>query len=308
METGRTIAFYGVGQMGVPMIARLAAAGHHVRAWNRTFEKAKAVAGGNVVAVEDPRDAAEGADIAISILTDGPAVLALVEENGLAEALPEGAAFVDMSSAKPEEATRLASILARGAVGFCDAPVSGGPPGAEAGTLAIMAGCDEAVFEQVAPVLCAMGRPVRLGPVGTGQLAKLANQLIVGAAIGAVAEAILLVKEGGGDTEAFRDALTGGYADSKVLQMHGARMAAGDFEPRGPRCPAQEGHGQYPRRGRKARSRPADVENAGRALHAAMHRARRRRSRPLRAVSRTARPERRQTMTAAPRVTQAMTT
>lgn len=233
METGRTIAFYGVGQMGVPMIARLAAAGHRVRAWNRTFEKARAVEGGNVVAVENAREAAEGADIAISILTDGPAVLALVEENGLAEALPEGAAFVDMSSAKPEEATRLAMILSNGGVGFCDAPVSGGPPGAEAGTLAIMAGCDETVFEKVAPVLSAMGRPVRLGPVGTGQLAKLANQLIVGAAIGAVAEAILLVKEGGGDTEAFRDALVGGYADSKVLQMHGARMAAGDFAPRG---------------------------------------------------------------------------
>ena len=223
MQTGKTIAFYGVGLMGVPMIARLAAAGHRVRAWNRTFEKAKAIEGGNVIAVEHARDAAEGADIAISILTDGPAVLALVEENNLAAALPEGAAFVDMSSA----------ILAEGGVGFCDAPVSGGPPGAEAGTLAIMAGCEEAAFEQVAPVLSAMGRPVRLGPVGTGQLAKLANQLIVGAAIGAVAEAILLVKEGGGDTEAFRDALTGGYADSKVLQMHGARMAAGDFEPRG---------------------------------------------------------------------------
>lgn len=233
METGRTIAFYGVGQMGVPMIARLAAAGHEVRAWNRTFAKARAVEGGKVVAVEDAREAARGADMAISILTDGPTVLRLVGENGLAEALPEGAAFVDMSSAKPEEAEQLAEILSGGGVGFCDAPVSGGPPGAEAGTLAIMAGCDEPVFEQVAPVLSAMGRPVRLGPVGTGQLAKLANQLIVGAAIGAVAEAILLVKKGGGDTDAFRDALTGGYADSKVLQMHGARMAAGDFEPRG---------------------------------------------------------------------------
>lgn len=233
MNTTRTIAFYGVGQMGAPMIGRLAAAGHSVRAWNRTHDKAKAVEQPGVTAVADPRAAAEGADIAISILTDGPTVLSLVEDHRLADALPQGAVFVDMSSAKPEEARRLADILASGGVGFCDAPVSGGPPGAEAGTLAIMAGCDEADFEKAAPVLAAMGRPVRLGPVGTGQLAKLANQLIVGAAIGAVAEAILLVREGGADTDAFRDALTGGYADSKVLQMHGGRMAAGDFAPRG---------------------------------------------------------------------------
>jgi len=232
-DTARQIAFFGVGQMGAPMIARLAAAGHRVRAWNRTFEKAKALEGPNVVAVATPREAAEGADIAISILTDGPAVMALVADNGLAEALPDGAVFVDMSSARPEEARALAGMLAEGGVSFCDAPVSGGPSGAEEGTLAIMAGCEEAAFEKVRPVLAVMGRPARLGPVGTGQLAKLANQLIVGAAIGAVAEAILLVEEGGGDVDAFRDALTGGFADSKVLQLHGARMAARDFAPRG---------------------------------------------------------------------------
>jgi 2-hydroxy-3-oxopropionate reductase len=229
----RQIAFFGAGQMGAPMIARLAGAGHTVRVWNRTYEKAKAVEGGNVTAVADAREAAAGADIAISILTDGPAVMALVAENGLANVLPDGAVFIDMSSAKPEEALALAGMLAEGGVSFCDAPVSGGPSGAEEGTLAIMAGCDETAFDTVRPVLAAMGRPTRLGPVGTGQLAKLANQLIVGAAIGAVAEAILLMEEGGGDVDAFRDALTGGFADSKVLQLHGARMAARDFAPRG---------------------------------------------------------------------------
>lgn len=232
-DTPRQIAFFGVGQMGVPMIARLAEAGHQVRAWNRTFEKATAVDGPNVTAVSDAREAAEGADIAISMLTDGPTVMALVEGSGLAGALPDGAVFVDMSSARPDEARALAGMLAGGGVSFCDAPVSGGPSGAEEGTLAIMAGCDESVFDTVRPVLAAMGRPTRLGPVGTGQLAKLANQLIVGAAIGAVAEAVLLVEEGGADVDAFRDALTGGFADSKVLQLHGARMAARDFAPRG---------------------------------------------------------------------------
>ncbi|GAB4352322.1 MAG: NAD(P)-dependent oxidoreductase [Oricola sp.] len=233
MDTGREIAFFGVGQMGAPMIARLAGAGHRVRAWNRTFGRARAVEGPNVTAVADPREAAAGADIAISMLTDGAAVIALVGDNDLAGVLPGGAVFVDMSSARPQEARELAGMLAAGGVSFCDAPVSGGPSGAEEGTLAIMAGCEEPVFDAIRPVLAAMGRPARLGPVGTGQLAKLANQLIVGAAIAAVAEAVLLVEQGGADPDAFRGALAGGFADSKVLQLHGARMAARDFAPRG---------------------------------------------------------------------------
>ncbi|QKV19452.1 NAD(P)-dependent oxidoreductase [Oricola thermophila] len=231
--TSRQIAFFGVGLMGAPMIRRLAATGHAVRAWNRTPERARAVEAGNVVACASPREAAEGADIAISMLSDGPAVLSLVAENDLADVLPEGTVFVDMSSARPGEARALAAELAKGGVAFCDAPVSGGPSGAGDGTLAIMAGCDPEVFERVRPVLSAMGRPTRVGPVGAGQLAKLANQLIVGAAIAAVAEATLLMREGGGDMDAFRDALAGGLADSKVLQLHGARMAAGDFAPHG---------------------------------------------------------------------------
>ncbi|MFZ2103741.1 MAG: NAD(P)-dependent oxidoreductase [Oricola sp.] len=231
--TARTIAFFGAGKMGVPMIRRLAAAGHDVRVWNRTPERAKAIESDRITAFALAAEAAAPADIAISILTDGPAVLSLVAENGLPESMREGAIFVDMSSTKPEEARSLAAMLGEGGVAFCDAPVSGGTTGAEAGTLAIMAGCDAAAFEAVRPALAAMGRPTRVGPVGAGQLAKLANQLIVGAAIGAVAEAILLMRQGGGDLDAFREALKGGFADSTVLQLHGARMASADFAPRG---------------------------------------------------------------------------
>ena len=232
-ESAKTIAFFGAGMMGVPMIRRLAAAGHTVRVWNRTPEKAKAIESERITAFASAAEAAAPADIAISILADGPVVLALVKENGLAAAMKEGAVFIDMSSTKPEEARELAALLAEGGVEFCDAPVSGGTTGAEAGTLAIMAGCEQAIFDRIRPVLSAMGRPTRVGPVGTGQLAKLANQLIVGAAIGAVAEAILLMRQGGGDLDAFRAALKGGFADSTVLQLHGARMAADDFAPRG---------------------------------------------------------------------------
>lgn len=226
-------AFFGAGLMGAPMIRRLAATGHEVRVWNRTPDKAKALEDDRVTAFADAGRAAEGAEMAITMLTDGAAVRQLVVDNDLATVLPEGAVLVDMSSTRPDDARAVAALLAAGGVGFCDAPVSGGTTGAEAGTLAIMAGCDEEVFERIRPVLEAMGRPTRVGPVGAGQLAKLANQLIVGAAIGAVAEALLLMRQGGGDLDAFRAALKGGFADSTILQLHGARMASGDFVARG---------------------------------------------------------------------------
>lgn len=232
-NTLKPVAFLGAGQMGRGMIPRLAAAGYPVRVWNRTPESARALEGDGVVACATPAEAVEGAGFVVSMLTDGPTVIAVVEDNGLAEAMAPGSVFIDMSSTRPEDARRLASLLADGGISFCDAPVSGGSTGARDGTLAIMAGCDEEVFDAVRPVLAAMGRPTRVGPVASGQLAKLANQAIVGAAIGAVAEAMLLVREGGGDMDAFRDALTGGFADSKVLQQHGRRMAAGDYEPGG---------------------------------------------------------------------------
>ncbi len=169
----------------------------------------------------------------VSILSDGPATAALQADPELRAALAEGAIWVEMASVKPEEARAQAADLGSLGVRHLDAPVSGGTKGAAAGSLAIMVGGAEDAFETARPVLEAMGRPVRVGPSGAGQLAKLANQMIVGITIGAVAEAMLLLREGGADPAAVRDALKGGFADSQVLQIHGARMTEGEFTPGG---------------------------------------------------------------------------
>ena len=225
------IAFLGTGLMGAPMARNLVKAGHAVIVWNRTHEKARALAADGATVAATPAEAVAGAGIVVTILSDGKAVEGLLFTQGVAEAMDKGAVLVDMSSITPAEARDHASRLAALGIDHLDAPVSGGTKGAEAGTLAIMTGGDKAVFDNAAPVLSAMGRPVRVGGSGTGQLAKLANQAIVGITIGAVAEATLLVQSGGGDPAAFRDALKGGFADSPILQLHGWRMETGDYRP-----------------------------------------------------------------------------
>ncbi|MAY61564.1 MAG: 2-hydroxy-3-oxopropionate reductase [Rhizobiales bacterium] len=227
------IAFLGTGLMGAPMARRLAQAGYDISVWNRSLEKAGPLAPHGAIVCASPAEAARGADLVITMLTDGPAVGEVVFDRGVAEACAGDATILDMSSIRPAEARDHSNRLAQRGRRHIDAPVSGGTRGAEAGTLAIMAGGDEAVFNELKPVLQVLGRPVRVGPSGAGQLAKLANQAIVGIAIGAVAEATLLVSEGGGDLPAFREALKGGFADSTILQQHGERMEKRDFAPGG---------------------------------------------------------------------------
>ena len=137
-----------------------------------------------------------------------------------------------MASIKPDEALAQAKDLATLGVAHLDAPVSGGTAGAEAATLAIMVGGDLETFDRAAPILSVLGTPTRVGPSGTGQLAKLANQGIVAITIGAVAEAMLMLRKGGADPKAVRAALKGGFADSTILQLHGARMTDNDLAPR----------------------------------------------------------------------------
>jgi 2-hydroxy-3-oxopropionate reductase len=227
------VAFLGTGLMGAPMAANLAKAGHRVTAWNRTAAKAEALAPLGIAVAADPRAAVADADIVVTMVSDGPAAADLLFGAGVAAAMRPGAIVVDMSSIKPSEARAHAARLADLGIGHVDAPVSGGTRGAEAASLAIMAGGDEATVAKVTPVLAAMGRPLRVGPAGAGQLAKLANQAIVAVTIGVVAEAMLLVEKGGGDPAAVRAALKGGFADSVILQQHGERMTAGRFEPGG---------------------------------------------------------------------------
>jgi len=225
------IAFLGIGMMGLPMASHLAAAGHDVTVWNRNHAKAEAVVGATIA--DTAAQAVDGADLIVSILSDGAATRAVQADPTLRATLTKGQIWVEMASIKPDEARAQAADLASFGVRHLDAPVSGGTAGAEAATLAIMVGGDQAVFDIAKPILRHLGRPTRVGPSGTGQLAKLANQGIVGITIGAVAEAMLLIERGGGDPAAVRDALKGGFADSLILQLHGARMTEGDLAPRG---------------------------------------------------------------------------
>jgi 2-hydroxy-3-oxopropionate reductase len=227
------IAFLGTGLMGAPMVRNLLKAGFAVTAWNRSPDKAEALVGDGARFAADIADAVSDADIIITMVSDGNAVRALLDDVGVAKSAKKGAVVVDMSSIKPAEARSHAELLAAHGLGAIDAPVSGGTKGATDGTLAIMAGGTEADFAVVEAALSAMGRPVLVGPSGSGQLAKLANQGIVATTIGIVAEAMLLMKTAGADMNRFRDALKGGFADSIILQQHGKRMADENFVPGG---------------------------------------------------------------------------
>lgn len=227
------IGFLGTGLMGIHMARNLARAGHSLRAWNRTKAKADPLASDGVLIVETPAEAVADADLIISILSDGKATAEVQADPALRAALKPGAVWIEMASVKPDEARAQANDLATLGLAHLDAPVSGGTKGAEGATLAIMAGGDALAFEAAQAALSDMGRPVHVGPSGSGQLAKLANQAIVAITIGAVAEAMLLLEKGGADPAAVRDALKGGFADSTILQQHGTRMTERNFAPGG---------------------------------------------------------------------------
>lgn len=227
------IAFLGIGIMGYQQARRLLEAGYRVTGWNRTRAKAERLQAHGGAVADSPAEAAKGADIVIAMLADGPTSDAVLFDEGVAGAMKRGATILNMASIPVETAKEEARRAAAMGLRFIDAPVSGGEKGATEGTLAIMAGGEPAVFEEVRPVLEAMGRPKLVGPAGTGSLAKLCNQLIVGNTITTVAEAMLLAKRGGADPAAVRAALAGGFADSPILRLHGERMIAGNFTPGG---------------------------------------------------------------------------
>ncbi len=226
-----TIAFLGIGLMGRPMAARLAQAGYPVRAWNRTYARAEALRGSGAEPVADLDAAVCGAQVVISMLEAGPVVGAVLD--AALPALAPDTLWIDMSSTRHDEALAFQARLVAQGCRFMDAPVSGGVGGAEAGLLAIMAGGEAADFDQVVNILEAMGKPQRVGPVGSGQVAKLCNQLIVGATLNVVAEALLLAQAAGADPAAVREAIRGGFAGSRILDVHGQRMLERNFVPGG---------------------------------------------------------------------------
>lgn len=233
----KRIAVVGTGIMGAHQACRLALAGFDVMAWNRDAAKAAVLEPHGVRATADLRGALANADAAIVMLSTGPVVDAVMFDGGAAApiaAMHEGALLIVMSSIPVETAKSQAALAAARGIAYIDAPVSGGEPGARDGTLAIMAGGSGTDFERAAPLLAPLGQATLLGPVGSGQLAKLANQVIVGGTLVAIAEALTLVERGGANPAAVRQAWMGGFADSKVLRVLGARMVDGNFEPGSP--------------------------------------------------------------------------
>jgi len=235
----RRIGFLGAGIMGGHMSRRLAQAGFPVTAWNRSPEKVERLASFGVKRADTPSAATADADIVVIMLSNGPVVDEVLfshDSSGRAPAdlLRPGTTLVVMSSIPVEFCRAQAGKLAPKGVRYIDAPVSGGEVGAHEGTLAIMAGGAEDHIADVADVFAPLGRVTRIGPVGTGQMTKLANQIIVGGTMIAIAEALHFVSQGGADAGAVRKALMGGFAESKILNLHGQRMVERNFVPGSP--------------------------------------------------------------------------
>jgi 3-hydroxyisobutyrate dehydrogenase-like beta-hydroxyacid dehydrogenase len=224
----QSIAIIGLGQMGRPMAQTLLRAGLQVRGWNRSPLSPAALQG---LALAPSLAEAAAADLCVLVLTDSSAVDAVLAE--LEPHLRPGQLLVDMGSSDPTRTVAHAARLAARGVAWVDAPVSGGPEGAAAGTLAIMAGGSEEAVARARPVLERLGQVTRVGEAGAGHTAKAINQLVVALAIQAVAEATALAEAAGIDPALLRQAMAGGFADSKVLQIHGARMAARAYVPGG---------------------------------------------------------------------------
>lgn len=227
------LGFIGVGLMGKPMTLRLLAAGYKVAVWNRSRDKLAPVVDKGAIAAHTPADVARFADIVMLCVTDQKSVgEVLFGKGGVAEGAVDGKIVLDFSSIAPAAARETAARLAKLGIGYIDAPVSGGTPGAEAGTLAIMAGGKAEHIHFVRPLVAELSsRFTRMGDSGAGQVTKLCNQIIVGSLLPVIAEAVRLAEAAGVDAKMLPEAFKGGFADSKPLQVFGARMAAHAWEP-----------------------------------------------------------------------------
>lgn len=226
------LGFIGLGIMGRPMAGHLIAAGHEVHLSSRSGVPDELVdAGGH--ACGNAREVAEKADVIFIMVPDTPHVEAvLFGENGVSEGLSAGKTVVDMSSISPMATKRFAASINELGCEYLDAPVSGGELGAKNATLSIMVGASEAGFEAVKPLFELMGQNItRVGGNGDGQTAKVANQIIVALNIEAVSEALLFASKAGADPAKVREALMGGFASSKILEVHGERMIKRTFDP-----------------------------------------------------------------------------
>jgi len=229
----KKIGFIGIGLMGLPMAKNLLKAGYELKAFNRTESKAEPLKefGGKIS--KSIEEVVSDNDVVITMLTDDSSVDAVMNSQEFLDNLKVDATVIDMSSVKPTTAISHGNNLKSKNINYLDSPVSGGTIGAEDASLAIMVGGEQKIFDDVSDVLKVMGNPTLVGPLSSGQVSKLANQIIVGLTIGAVAEAVTLCEKAGANPNKMIKALSGGWADSKILQTHGKRMIEKDFTPKG---------------------------------------------------------------------------
>ena len=229
------IAVLGTGLMGGPMAANLLGAGFQVTVWNRSAEKTAPLAAQGAGLAGNPARAVADADAVVVMLSSGPVCEDVLFGSGAAaNAMRKSALLIVMSSICMGEAEAMAERAQALGLRWLDAPVSGGTPAATNGSLSIMVGGQTEDVRAASPILSAMGRVVHIGPAGTGALTKLINQSLVASTLVAVSEALLMAERGGADLAKVREALLGGFAASKILDLHGQRIIAGNFQPGGP--------------------------------------------------------------------------
>ena len=219
--------------MGFPMAKNLLKSGYKLKAFNRSQGKAERLKEFGAVVSTSIKDAVTKSDIIITMLTDDTAVEKVMGSSEFIKNIKSNATVIDMSSINPLISKKYAEILKEKNINYLDAPVSGGTIGAEEASLAIMVGGEKKIFNDCLDLLKKLGNPTLVGPVSSGQISKLANQIIVGVTIGAVAEAVTLCEKSGTDPIKMIEALSGGWADSKILQTHGKRMISKEFSPKG---------------------------------------------------------------------------
>jgi len=236
----QTVGFIGLGLMGKPMCGKLIEAGIDLVVTNRSAEPRREIARAGAAAAATPAEVGARADIIIMMVADTAAVESvLCGDQGLLEQVKDGTLIIDMGTTSVLKTRQFNELVASKGGLYVDAPVSGGTIGAESGQLTIMVGGTEEGFEKALPILQILGeRITHVGDPGAGQVAKAANQVIVGLNIGAVAEALALAKAAGVEPARVRQALKGGFADSRILEVHGQRMVEGDYR-LGARCTTQ---------------------------------------------------------------------
>jgi len=227
------IGFIGIGLMGFPMAKNLLKSGYKLKAFNRSQDKAERLKEFGAVISTSIKDVVTNSDVIITMLTDDTAVEKVMGNEEFIENISANTTVIDMSSVNPILTKKYAGILKEKNINYLDAPVSGGTIGAEEASLAIMVGGEEKIFNECFSLLKKLGNPILVGPASSGQISKLANQIIVGVTIGAVAEAVTLCEKSGTNPNKMIKALSGGWADSKILQTHGKRMIDKDFSPKG---------------------------------------------------------------------------